>query len=241
MAAHWPRYALLFVATAGELSILRAPRHSVAGVLLVIGAGAAGGVLILLEHRSSCLRLAPVVGTIGVVMFVSVLVPPRTSNDLWSYAMYGRMVTVYDQSPYDHTPAQFRRDPLERRVSPRWRHRASVYGPLFVGVSALGSWVAGPSALVSRLYYQLLAALALATTLVVVWRSTRNMAALLFLGLNPVLVVITVNGGHNDALVGLAILGAALLAAKRRPAAAGAMIGVAALIKLTGGLALVGR
>jgi alpha-1,6-mannosyltransferase len=238
--ARWPRYALLIAATAGELAILRAPRHSVASVLLVIGAGGVGGALVVLEHRSSRLRLVPVVGMIGVVMFVSVLLPPRTSNDLWSYTMYGRMVTVYDKSPYDHVPAEFRRDPFEHRVSPRWRHRASVYGPLFVGVSALGSLISGPSVLVSRLYFQLLAALAFSVTLIVVWRRTRNMGALLFLGLNPVLAVIVVNGGHNDALVGLAILAGALFAAKRNAGAAGALIGLAALVKLTAGLALIG-
>jgi alpha-1,6-mannosyltransferase len=66
------------------------------------------------------------------------------------------------------------------------------------------------------------------------------MGALLFLGLNPVFAVIVVNGGHNDALVGLAILAAALFAAKRNAGAAGALIGLAALVKLTAGLALIG-
>jgi alpha-1,6-mannosyltransferase len=107
-------------------------------------------------------------------------------------------------------------------------------------VSALAALVAGPSALEARLFFQLLAALALTLTLVIVWRTTRHLAALIFLGLNPVLVVIVVNGGHNDALIGLALLIATLLALRRRPCAAGALIGVAVLIKLTAGLALIG-
>ncbi|MDQ1430371.1 MAG: alpha,6-mannosyltransferase [Actinomycetota bacterium] len=234
------RYALLVAATAAELVLLQLPRHSVSSVLLVIVAGGTGGALVVLEYRSSCLRLLPVACMIGLVVFASVSVPPRTSSDLWSYAMYGRMVTVYDKSPYDHVPAEFRRDPFEHRVSPRWRHRASVYGPLFVGVSALGALTAGPSVAVMRLFFQLLAALAFAATLVLVWRTTRSMGALLFLGLNPVLAVIVVNGGHNDALVGLAILAAVLFAAKRNGGAAGALIGLAALVKLTAGLALIG-
>ena len=234
------RYALLVGATAGELALLHAPRHSVGSVLLVLGTGAVVAALIVLEHRRSLLCLAAVALAIGVTMFAAVWAPPRTSSDLWSYTMYGRMVTVYDKSPYEHVPAEFRPDPFVRRVSPRWRHRASVYGPLFVGVSAVGAWVAGPSALSARLFFQLLAALALTVTLVVVWRTTRRLAALIFLGLNPVLVVIVVNGGHNDALIGLALLVAVLLALRRRPGAAGALIGVAALIKLTAGLALIG-
>jgi alpha-1,6-mannosyltransferase len=154
--------------------------------------------------------------------------------------MYGRMVTVYGESPYTHVPAEFRPDPFVRRVSPRWRHRSSVYGPLFVGVASVAAWVAGPSALTARLFFQALAALALALTLVVVWRTTRHLAALIFLGLNPVLAVIVVNGGHSDALIGLALLLAALFAVRRRPSAAGALIGLAVLIKVTAGLALIG-
>jgi alpha-1,6-mannosyltransferase len=234
------RYALLVAATAADLAVLRAPRHSVASVLLVLVAGILVAALVVLEHRRRRLGLAAVAVAIAVTTATAVWTPPRTSNDLWSYEMYGRMVTVHGVSPYDHVPAEFRSDPFAHRVSPRWMHRASVYGPLFVGVATAGAWVAGPSPLSARLFFQAFAALALLITLVVVWRTTRSLAALVFLGLNPVLVVIVVNGGHNDALIGLALLVATLLAFRRRPRAAGALIGLAALIKLTAGLALVG-
>jgi alpha-1,6-mannosyltransferase len=234
------RYALLLGATVGELAILQAPRHAVGSVLLVLGTGSLVALLVVLERRRRCLRVIPVVLAIGVTMLAAVWTPPRTSNDLWSYTMYGRMVTVYDKSPYEHVPAEFRPDPFVHRVSPRWRHRASVYGPVFVGVSAVAALVAGPSALAARLFFQLLAALALTATLVIVWRTTRDLAALIFLGLNPVLVVIVVNGGHSDMLIGLALLLATLVAVRRRPRTAGALIGIAVLIKLTAGLAIIG-
>ncbi len=69
-----------------------------------------------------------------------------------------------------------------------------------------------------RLYFQLIAALALAAVLIVVWRTTRSTAAVAFLGLNPVLAVIVVNGGHNDMLIGGLLLGATILAVRRHPA-----------------------
>ena len=223
-----------------ELALLHAARHSVAAVWLTIVAAALAGALVLFEHRDRQLSLAPVALAIAIVITASVVMQPRTSNDLWSYTMYGRMVTVHDTSPYDHTPADFPHDPFAQRVSPRWLHRASVYGPVFVGVASLGTLVAGDSALLSRLFFQILAALALVAILAVVWRTTRNVAAIIFLGLNPVLAVIVVNGGHNDAWLGLAILLATLAAGKRRFAVAGALIGLAALVKVTAVLALVG-
>jgi hypothetical protein len=67
-------------------------------------------------------------------------------------------------------------------------------------------------------------------------------------GLNPVLVVHTVGGAHNDALVAVALAGAAALWVRSRPnggrlmgpsgLAATALLTVAALIKVTAGVAL---
>jgi alpha-1,6-mannosyltransferase len=234
------RIVLVAAATAGNLMLLRAPRHSVWSVSVVLATALAVGLLVLVEHRDPRLGLAPLVVAIAITITAAVITPPRTSNDLWSYTMYGRMVTEHGASPYDHTPADFPHDPFSGRVSPRWAHRASVYGPVFIGAAALGTWIAGPSPLLARLYFQLFAALALVAVLIVVWRTTRRVAAVAFLGLSPVLAVIVVNGGHNDMLIGLLLLAATILAVRRRPLTAGALISVAALVKLTAGLALLG-
>jgi alpha-1,6-mannosyltransferase len=74
---------------------------------------------------------------------------------------------------------------------------------------------------------------------VLVWRRTRSSAALTWLGLHPVIAV-AINGGHNDILVGFAILASAGLASRRRGALAGVLIGGAALVKLTALFALPG-
>jgi hypothetical protein len=234
------RVLLLMAGTAGDVLLLRLPRHSVASVVVVGASALAVGLLVLAEHRAPQLGLAPVAVAVAIVLSASVLTPPRTSNDLWSYTMYGRMVAEHGASPYDHTPANYRHDPFFDRVSPRWIHRASVYGPVFVGIASVGAWIAGPSALAARLYFQGWAALLLLGVLLVVWRTTRSVAAFAFLGLSPVLAVIMVNGGHNDLLIGLLLLGATLLAARGRGGSTGALVGIAALVKLTAGLALIG-
>jgi Glycosyltransferase family 87 len=58
-------------------------------------------------------------------------------------------------------------------------------------------------------------------------------------GLNPVIVYMVVNAGHNDALVGLGILAGALLATRDRHTLATLAFTAAALVKATAGLALV--
>ena len=76
--------------------------------------------------------------------------------------------------------------------------------------------------------------------LALVWRRTRSTAAVLWLGLHPLFGVTVVNGGHIDAAVGLAVAAGVWFVARDRPRAAGIALGLGALVKLTGLLALLG-
>jgi 4-amino-4-deoxy-L-arabinose transferase-like glycosyltransferase len=175
---------------------------------------------------------------IGGLMLIAVALGPTNSLDVWSYTMYGRMVSQYGVSPFSHVPHDFPHDPFVHLVSQGWRHTPSVYGPVFVAYAALGSWVAGGSVLVARLFHEVGAAIAVTVALGLIWRRTRSPAAVMLLGLNPLVIVTVINGGHNDALVGLAVLGAVLLAEERKPMAAGVVLGLGVLIKVTALLAL---
>jgi hypothetical protein len=206
----------------------------------VIVSSVSAAVFVGLELRRPRVGLRPVLVAIGLVLVVAVSLPPRSSNDVWSYTMYGRMVSVHGSSPYEHVPADFRADPFNKRVSPIWQHRGSVYGPAFVGYAATLTFLAGDSVTVDRLLFQLGALLVLAAVLWLVWRRTRSPSALAWLGLHPLFGAVIVNNGQIDAFVGLAILAAALLAYKRRGVLAGLAIAAASLVKITGLLALAG-
>jgi hypothetical protein len=231
---------LLTVVASSTLLVAVFPRHASSAVALVVVSTAACATLAVLERRAPLLGVRPIVAAIAVVFAVAIVEPPRTSNDLWSYSMYGRMVTVHSVSPYDAVPADFPSDPFLQRVSPIWQHRSSVFGPVFVAFAAAGTGLAGDSVLADRLYFQLAAALAAATILLIVWRRTRSPASLVWLGLHPVFGAVAINGGHIDIAIGLGVLAAALLCARRRGGAAGVVIGLIALVKITALLALVG-
>lgn len=190
------------------------------------------------ESRGARIDLHLLVVAIGALLVLAVTQWPAGSHDIWSYTMYGRMVSQYGVSPYSHVPRDFPTDPFLHLVSPGWRNTPSVYGPVFVAFSTAATFVAGSSVLLARLFQQVSAALAVSVALGLIWWRTRRAAALMLVGLNPLVIVSVVNGGHNDALVGLAVLGAALLAERDRPAAAGAVLAVGALVKITALLAL---
>jgi len=239
-AAAVPVAAVLGVAVGAEAAVLLGGSHVVgwAGLALVLLATAAWAIASWDERIEA--RPALVVGAIAIALLVAVAAPPRQSRDLWSYAEYGRIVSVQHVSPYTHAPADFPDDAFSGRVGARWEHTSSVYGPLFTAGSAALMRAAGDSALRARVAFQGLAALAAAAALALLWRATRSVRALAFLGLHPVLVLTVVNNGHNDAWVGLAVLGAALLAARRRWPAAGFVLGLGLLVKASTGLGLLG-
>jgi hypothetical protein len=203
-------------------------------VLLVLGACGAYAVMNAAHRRWGGLSIRVVSMAVAAYCVVAVLEPPRETGDLFWYAIYGRIVAAYHASPYTHVPASFPHDPLLRITGHGWAHVPSVYGPLFTGVSAAASTMLGTAEVPTRLFYQLAAVAALAIICVLVWRHTRSAGAVAFLALNPAVAIYLVNGGRNDILVGLAMLGAVILSWRGRDTAAGVVGGLGALVKLTG-------
>jgi dolichol-phosphate mannosyltransferase len=205
--------------------------------VVVAGAGYVG--MLAADQRWGGLSIGLVVSGMVATAVVALSQPAHFTGDLWSYAMYGRIVAVHHASPYTHLPAQFPHDPFLSQVGRSWRHTSSVYGPAFTALSALGAAFLGAAAHATRLFYQLLATGALAAAALIVWRRTRAPGAVAFLGLHPMVAMFVVSGARNDVLVGLAVVAGVVLVERGRPATGGAVAGLGALVKLTGVVGLV--
>ncbi len=235
-----PLLAVIVLTVGAESAVIAGGTHVVGapGLLLVLVASA-GWALVVSDERAERHPLWIAIA-IGTALAIGLVVPPRDSHDLWSYVMYGRMVSVHHMSPYTHVPIDFRLDPFFGRVGAGWRHAVSVYGPLFTVASAALTRIAGGSALRERVAFQGLATMSVVVTLVLIWRTTHSARALAFLGLHPAVITAIGNGGHNDALVGLAIVAGTLLVSRKRWAGAGFVIGLGILVKASGLIGLVG-
>jgi Glycosyltransferase family 87 len=206
--------------------------------VLVVAFGALALVLALGSLRR-WLGVGAVLALSGGLLLGSALAPARPSDDLWLYSMYGRTIVEHHDNPYVHPPSDYPDDPLYEHVNPYWATTTARYGPVFIGITAAVAVVAGDHPLPTRIAYQFIAALAVFISLVLIARRVRSAAAVAIVGLNPVTAYIVVNGGHNDALVGLAILGGVLLETRHRHIPAALAFTAAALIKAPAGLALV--
>jgi hypothetical protein len=190
----------------------------------------------------SAQRLSPraVIAAILALHAMVILGPPLFSSDVFSYTAYARIGAVYGANPYLHGPAAFPLEALHPLIGVQWMQTPTVYGPVFTALS----YLLVPFGIAANvLAYKAVAAASSLTLIFLVWRAAelrgvdpKKAAALV--GLNPVIVLFGVGGGHNDLLM-LAILGAGLYVLLREKEMPGGVLMVTATaVKLTAGLLL---
>jgi hypothetical protein len=171
---------------------------------------------------------------------IVLLAPPLFSSDVFSYTAYSRMGAVYDANPYLHGPTAIPLGGLHSMIGAQWLATPTAYGPLFTALSYL---LVPLDIAANVLAYKALAAASSLVLILLVWRaaSLRGLSpvrAAVLVGLNPVIVLYGVGGGHNDLMM-LAILAAGLyVLIGERERRGGALIVTATAVKLTAGLLL---
>ncbi len=207
---------------------------------------AMGMVLLLLAVYLMAVAVSERVSTrtvlIAVLAFnvIVLLGPPLFSTDVFSYQMYARLFASYHLNPYTHGPASVTTDPLYQYIGAKWISTPSVYGPLFTLMSGA---LSAASITASEFAFKLIAALASCGTLFLIWRSARlrdvnPTRAIALFGLNPLVTLYGVGGGHNDLLMLLFTTASICALLSNRNVAGGASIVVSAATKLTGGILL---
>src|SRR5277367_1906247 len=148
------------------------------------------------------MRARWVIAGIAVVHAIFFLAPPLALTDIFNYINYGRMEIVHHLNPYTTIPILEPHNDPSYTLS-NWHQLLSPYGPLFtiltfavvpIGVAA-SFWV----------LKGLLAVTSLAT-IFLVWKCARLLgrdpvAAIVLVGLNPVVLVWGLGGDHNDFLM----------------------------------------
>lgn len=229
---------------AGSIGLDAVHGSALATIGVVAVVLATGAFLLALR---ACWRgeIAPrTVFVLAVVYHVVLLfLPLLFSRDVYSYAYYGKIASVYHANPYIATPADFPKDALAAFVGPKWVDTPAVYGPLWTQLSALIARVTEDvGAFVVT--FRLIAIGASLATLVVVMRVVRRVRpdreafAVALIGLNPVVLFQSAASGHNDLLVALSVaVGLALLFSGRELWATAALA-LGALLKATAAVPL---
>ncbi|MGN6162750.1 MAG: polyprenol phosphomannose-dependent alpha 1,6 mannosyltransferase MptB, partial [Marmoricola sp.] len=168
------------------------------------------------------------------------LAPPLFSRDGWSYAAQGAMAAL-GISPYHFGPAALGGD-LMQAVDPMWRHTLTPYGPLPLWWGRIIAHITQtPFGLVVG--YRLLAIvglvlLAWGVPRLAAWTGADGGLATALVVASPVVLTCGVAGMHND-LVVAGLTAAALVIAREHWRLAAVVIGLAAAVKVPGGLVAV--
>jgi hypothetical protein len=182
-------------------------------LLLVALAGSAGWAVWRARHirhvaPDNRALLAAVLAATAIFGLILVLLPVLPSDDLFSYALYGRISAVYHANPLQATPAQFPHDPLLAHVF--WKDTRAVYGPAWLLVSNAVTGIAELLGGKLGTYIALYKLLGLACHLLnaaLVWAiltrlaPERRLAGTLLYAWNPLPLLEFAASGHNDALM----------------------------------------
>ncbi len=185
--------------------------------LVVMAMVLAAFTLLLVEAWSGRVRLLGVLVASGAGLSVAVAAPLLLSRDVFSYAAYARIYALYHHNPYLSVPSVFPHDPFVAVTSAQWLHVHSLYGPNFtlIGAAIVRAWPASPSTVLFAFKVLAGAGIVAATICSVIAaravRPERAALAAAIVGVNPVLVVHTVGGGHVDALIAAGLAGALAL------------------------------
>ncbi|MDQ6774896.1 MAG: polyprenol phosphomannose-dependent alpha 1,6 mannosyltransferase MptB, partial [Actinomycetota bacterium] len=177
--------------------------------------------------------------SIATLNALALLAPPLLSTDVFSYMAYGRMAALYGSNPYLHGPNTIL-DPLIPLVGTQWAATPTAYGPLFTALSSLLAPLTIAAGVVA---YKAIAAASVLVIVVVVWHAARlrglnQVKAAALVGLNPVIVVFGVGGGHNDLLMLAFLVTGVYVLLQQKERTSGALIVAATVVKFTAGLLL---
>ncbi len=224
-------YSLLAKAFHGSPSLL-----VVAFVVLLISAFAIFWLGLRMARERPQQALIP---GLWAILFALLLVPtpPIASQDVYSYAAYGRMAAVYYENPYLSGPSKIAEDPSANFVGRMWWDMPSVYGPVMQAIAwgaakllgGIGSIVLGLKAVAAAVF---------GLALWLLQRIGKDLSrpasvAVVAIGWNPLVLIHIVGGGHNDILVAAALLAGLYLHLKGRRLLAAVAITLGALVKLT--------
>jgi alpha-1,6-mannosyltransferase len=218
---------------------------SAAGLNLHVGGAIAVLILMFVSYAavvaaSGQLSARVVLMAIAGLHALVLLAPPLSSTDVFSYQAYARMGALYGTNPYLNGPHAIALDPIFPYIGAKWSYIPSAYGPVFT----LFSYLLAPlSIAASVVAYKSIAAVASLGLVALVWRCARlrnvdPVKAVALVGLNPLLVLYGVGGGHNDLLMLLAVVAGVYAILLSRERLGGALAVLAIGIKLTAGLVL---
>ncbi len=156
----------------------------------------------------------------GVIAFTCLLAYPAFSYDIFNYMFDARIVTFYHQNPWTHKALDFPADLWTRFM--HWTHRNYPYGPSWIAITLLPSFLGLGKFIPTLLLFKLLfIASYLASTYLIyrILKRTNPVKAIkgtMLFAANPLIIIESLLSPHNESLtLSFLLLGIYLMLLKR--------------------------
>ncbi|HEX2298316.1 MAG TPA: polyprenol phosphomannose-dependent alpha 1,6 mannosyltransferase MptB, partial [Pseudonocardiaceae bacterium] len=168
--------------------------------------------------------------------------PPLFTRDVYSYLAQGALA-LRGLDPYEVGPSELPPGPVADNVHYVWQTTPAPYGPAFILIAKIMSWLTAEDAILGVIGMRLVLLAGLGLLVFVLPRLAdelggKRTVALWLMVANPMTVIHLVGGPHNDLLmIGLLAAGT-LLTLQRRHVAGIALVSAAMAVKASAGVAL---
>ncbi|OGK23430.1 hypothetical protein A3A46_03215 [Candidatus Roizmanbacteria bacterium RIFCSPLOWO2_01_FULL_37_13] len=139
-------------------------------------------------------KLAIIIGTILLFSY------PFLSHDFFNYMFDAKVVTVYYKNPYFYKALDFPKDPWLRFM--HWTHRTYPYGPLFLLITIIPSFLSFGKFALSFLFFK--STFIIFYILAVFFLNKLNKRYAMIFATNPLIIIEGLVNSHND-LIGVSL------------------------------------
>lgn len=139
---------------------------------------------------------------IGITTFILLFSYNAFSYDLFNYIFDARIVTYYQQNPYEHKALDYQGDPMLAFM--HWTHRVYPYGPTWLILTVPLSFIGMQFFLPTVVLFKALAAASFVGTVYYLGKIYKHffpedeLLGIVFFGLNPLVIIESLVSAHND-------------------------------------------
>lgn len=153
--------------------------------------------LILLFFAQYYIVAKKTIGPVRVALLIGACVLlsyPFLSHDFFNYLFDAKIITYYHQNPYLHKALDFPSDPWLRFM--HWTHRNYPYGPTFLLITILPSFVSAGKFILSFLFFKSVWVGLYVCAVYFLGKFDKKTA--LFFALSPLIIIEGLVNAHND-------------------------------------------
>ena len=148
-----------------------------------------------------------------VIGLVSLIAYPFLSHDFFNYMFDAKIFTLYGQNPYLHKALDYPADTWLRFM--HWTHRTYPYGPVFLILSFIPSFLAFGKLILNFIFFKAFFAFFYVASVYFLSKINKNYAV--FFATNPFIIIEGLINSHNDIVaIGLGIAGIYFLFNKQK-------------------------